>query len=77
MPAVRGFRDMPTHRPATTVVDPRKSPQRPVGACIVRPEACTRFVLGRGDGVMSQGVAMHLGGSAHRRADVWALDDWR
>jgi predicted N-acetyltransferase YhbS len=48
-----------------------------IAAVSTANEACTRFVLGRGHRVMSQGVAMHWGGSAYRRADVWALDDWR
>lgn len=48
-----------------------------VAAMSTANEACARFVLGRGHRVVSQGVAMHRGGPAYRRADVWALDDWR
>jgi predicted N-acetyltransferase YhbS len=40
-------------------------------------EKCARVLLERGHRVVLAGVAMHRGGAAHHRHDVWALDDWR
>ena len=48
-----------------------------IAAVSTANEACARFVLARGHDAVSQGVAMHRGGPAYRRTDVWVLDDWR
>lgn len=61
---------------AVDALTAQRGARRVVAAVRTVNETCARFVLGRGHHVMSQGVAMHRGGSAHRRADVWALDDW-